>query len=343
MADSFQGGVDPGRAGRGELRARVAVQGANLEALTGGETFRIPLARCLLAREGQKILVRDEQGSLAIWSDDEAFLDDLERVPRGSLREQVRRLRGASRRRSALKTLGKVLVAAAAVFAMSVPATRWAVRGGVPSLADRIGQSALEKLALPSGVAPAVEQQLGVVAVQLRPVSSLSTRPLRVLLADYADVYTFSMPPDAVVVTAGLVCSADDPNLLTAAVARELAHLENRDACQRLAEAVELRTPLDLVRGDTSRLRERMLDFADPRRSPGFTPQQETAAEERALAMLVRAGGPLASGHDLAALMAKLKQLHPDAAENGAPPAEGKDGTGDWPKVRAEACSLIGH
>jgi hypothetical protein len=344
VADSFEGGVDPGRAGRGELRARVAIHGANLEALTRDETFRIPIARCLLARAGQKILVRDEQGSLVIWSDDEGVLDALARAQRGTLKDQVGRLRGAERRRRVLKLFGRALIAAVAVFAASVPFTRWAVRGGVPTIADRLGQSALKQLDLPSGVAPAVEQQLAVIAEQLRPACSPSTRSFRVLLADYAAVHSFSMPPDAVIVTSGLVCGSDDPNLVTAAVARELAHLENRDVSHCVAEAVDWHTPLDLALGDVTKLRERMLDFADPKRSPGFTPEQETAAGERALAMLTRVGVHLAAGQDLASLMARLKQLPLAAAENGQPQhTAGKDGTLDWEKVRAEACSLIGR
>jgi hypothetical protein len=344
VADSFKGGVDPGRAGSGELRARIAIHGANLEALTGDETFRIPIARCSLARAGQKILVRDEQGSLVIWIDDEGFLDALERAQRGTLKDQVGRLRGAERRRRVLKSFGTALIVVAAVFAASVPFTRWAVRGGVPTIADRVGQSALKQLDLPSEVAPTVEQQLAVIAEQLRPACSPSTRSFRLLLADYADVHSFSMPPDAVIVTSGLVCGADDPNLVTAAVARELAHLENRDVSSCVAEAVDWHTPLDLVLGDITKLREHMLDFADPKRSLCFTPKQETAASERAVALLTRVGIAMAPEQDLASLMARLKQLSLAAAEDGQPQhAAGKDGTLDWTKVRAEACSLIGR
>jgi hypothetical protein len=343
VPDSFDGGVDPRHAGRGEIRACVAIQGSNVEALTGDEIFRIPVARCSLARDGQKILVRDEQGSLVIWSDDEGFLDALERAQRGTLKDQVGRIRRAERRRRVLKLVGRVLVAAAAIFAASVPVTRWAIRGGVPTIADRIGESALKHLDLPSGVAPTVERRLAVIAEQLRPASSPSTGSFRVLLAGYADVHSFSMPPDVVVVTSGLVCGADDPDLVTEAVARELAHLENRDVIQRVAETVDWHTPIDLVLGDVTKLRERMLDFADPKRSPGFTPAQETAANERALAMLKRVGIPRASEQELAALMAWLKALHVDAAELVQPrPTAGEDDTLEWSKVRAEACNVIG-
>jgi hypothetical protein len=344
VANSFDGSVDPGRAGRGELRARVAIHGANLEALTGDETFRIPIARCSLARAGQKIVVRDGQGALVIWSDDEAFLDALARAQRGTLKDQVGRLRGATRRRRVLRSLGRALIAAVAVAAASVPFTRWAVGGGVPTIADRLGQSALKQLNLPSGVAPAVEQQLAVIAEQLRPSCSPATRSFRVVLADYAAVYSFSMPPDAVIVTSGLVCGADDPNLVTAAVARELAHLDNRDVSRRVAETVDWRSPLELALGDVTRLRERMLDFADPRRSPGFTPEQEIAASERALVTLTRAGVHVEAGQDLESLMARLKQLSVATTETGQPQhAAGKGGTPDWEKARAEACSMIGR
>lgn len=326
------------------MRARVAVHGSNVEALTGGETFRIPVARCSVARDGQKILVRDEQGSLVIWSDEEGFLDALERAQRGTLKEQVRRIRSADRRRRALKGVGKALVAAAVLYAASVPVTRWAVGSGVPMIADHIGGSALKHLDLPSGVAPAVERRLEVIAEQLRPASSLSTRSFRVLLADYADVHSFSMPPDVVIVTSGLVCSADGPDLVTAAVARELAHLEKRDVSHRVAEAVDWHTPIDLALGDFTKLRDRMLDFADLKRSPGFTPAQETAANERALALLKRIGVALAAGQELAALTARLKQVNLEAVHHGQPPpAAGEVDTLDWSEVRAEACDVIGR
>ncbi len=349
MADSFKGGVEPGRAGRAEIRARVAIQGANLEALTGEETFRIPIGRCSVTRVGQKIVARDEGGSLVIWSDDDGFLDALARAQRGTLKEQVERIRGADRRRRLLKSAGKALLVAAAVFAGSVPFLRWAVGGGIPAVADGLGKSALKQLALPSGVAPMVEQQLAVIAEQLRPACPASTRSFRLLLADYDGVHSFNMPPDAVIVTSGLVCGADDPSLVTAAVARELAHLENHDVSHCVAESVDWRTSLDLMGGDVTRLRERMLDFADPKRSPGFTTEQETAASERALFLLTRVGVPLAAGQDLASLMTRLKQLSAAGAENDPPqhPA-GKDGTPrdgalDWAKVRDEACGLIGR
>jgi hypothetical protein len=343
VADSFEGGVDPRRAGRGEIRARVAVRGSNVEALTRDDIFRIPIASCSLARDGQKILVRDEQSSLVIWSDDEGFLDALEGAQRGTLKDQVGSIRSADRRRRVLKLLRKVLVAAAIMVAASVPVTRWAVRGGVPAIADRIGESALTHLALPSGVAPTVERRLAFIAEQLRPASSLPAGSFRVLLAGYAEVHSFSVPPDVVVVTSGLVCGADDPDLVTEAVARELAHLETRDVSQRVAEAVDWYTPIDLVLGDATRLRERMLDFADPRRSPGFTPAQETAANERTIAMLKRVGIPRASEQDRAVLAAWLKQLHPDAADGVKPQPTAEDAALDWSKVRAEACSVIGR
>jgi hypothetical protein len=348
VADSFQGGVDPGRAGRGELRARVAIHSGNVEALTGDETFRIPIARCSLARAGQKILVRDDQGSLVIWSDDEGFLDVLARAQRGTLKEQVGSLRGAKRRRRVLWSVGKAVIALVAVYAASVPFTRWGVRGGVPRMADCVGQSALKQLDLPSGVAPTVELQLSVIAEQLRPACPSSTRSFRVLLAGYAEAHSFSLPPDAVIVTSGLVCGADDPNLVTAAVALELGRLENRDVSHHVAEAVDWHTPLDLALGDVTKLRESMLDFADPKRSPGFTTSLEAAAGERALVMLTRVGVHLAVGQDVTSLMARLKQLPLAPAENAQPPPTVaapavKDGTLDWAKVRAEACNLIGR
>ncbi len=279
-----------------------------------------------------------------IWSDDEGFLDALARAQRGRLKGQVGRLRVAARGRRVLALSGKALIAAVAIFALSIPITSWAVRGGVPTIADRLGQSALKQLDLPSGVAPAVEKQLAAIAEQLRPACAPSTRSFRVLLAHYADVRSFSMPPDAVIVTSGLVCVADDPNVVTAAVARELAHLENRDVSRCVAEAVDWRTQRVLALGDATPLRERMLDFADPKRSPSFTTEQEAAASERALVMLTRVGVHLAAGQDVAALMARLRQLPPVAAEDGqAQPDAGKEGAVEWETVRAEACGMIGR
>jgi hypothetical protein len=356
VADSFQGGVSHGGAGPGDARARVAIHGTSLQALTGGETFRIPLARCSLERAGGKILVRDEQGSLVIWSDDEAFLEALERVQRGTLQDQVRGLRRAARRRRLLRRGGAALIAAGALAMASAPLTRWAVRGGVPSLAGWIGESALQRLAFPTGLAPTVERELVALGERLRPAAAPGTRSFRVLLADYTQVHSFSLPPDAVVVTSGLVCAADGPDLVMAAVAREIAHLENRDVSGRVAEAVDWTTAPDLLRGDATRLRARMLDFASPRRSPGFTPEQETAASDRASSMLGRVGVAVTSG-DPAALLARLKGLALDAPEKkpeappaARPPPGGEAGGAppipaavDWSKVRAEACELIGR
>lgn len=322
----------------------MAVQGSAVEALTGDETFRIPIARASLAREGEKILIRDAGGSLAIWCDDDGILEVLERAQRGTLKDQVARLRAGQRRRRALRTAAKSLVVAAALFAASIPLLRWAVRGGVPVLADKVGETALEHLDLPAGVAPTVEGRLAVIESQLRPVSTLSTRSLRVLLADYADIHSFCLPPNVVVVTAGLVCGAEEAEIVTEAVARELAHLENRDVHQQVAEAVDWHAPLNLAVWDLTRLRDHMLDFADPKRSPGFTPEQEIAADERALDLMKRAGVPLTAGQDLKALADKLKQLREgNAVATPQKPAPAGEDALDWAKVRAEACAVIGR
>lgn len=347
MADSFRGGVSGGGAGRADVRARVAVQGANLHALTGDEIFRIPLARCSLEREGGKILVRDEQSPLVIWSEDDDFLQVLERAQHGTLQDQVRRLRRAALGWRVLKGCVYAVVAACAAGAASLPVTRWAVRGGVPSVANGIGESALERLALPSGLAPGVERELGVIAERLRPATSPSIRSFRLLLADYAPVHSFNLPPATVIVTSGLVCEADGPDRVTAAVARELAHLEGRDVSQRVAEVTDWNTALDLARGDASKLRARMLDFASPKRSPGFTVDQETAANQRASAILMRAGVSLTAGQEPAG---QERSPKPEATANGRDdPTAARDeanrvpGASDWSKVREEACDLVGR
>ncbi|MEZ4295465.1 MAG: hypothetical protein R3B70_10860 [Polyangiaceae bacterium] len=345
MGNSFQGGVEPGRAGDAALRARVAIHGANVEALTGGDrTFRIPIARCSLGRSGKRILVRDEQEPLVIWSDDDGLLDELALAQRGTLKEQVDRVRAAARRRRAVGGLGKALLIAGVLYLLGIPFTRWAVRGGIPALGDHIGESALAKLELQAGVAPAAEQHLSTLAERLRPGCAPSTRDFRVLFAGYGNVHTFSVPPDAVVVPAGLLCAADDPGLVTAAIARELAHLQNRDVQRYVAEGADWSTPLDLAHGDVTRLRDRMLDFADPRLSPGFDAEQESATTSQALALMVRADVPLAPGQDLPSLMSRLAQLPAEVGEDGAPlPAVPGDGASEWEKVRFEACHLIGR
>jgi hypothetical protein len=323
LAESFQGGVRRGSLREG-IRARVAVHGANLEALTGDESFRIPLSRCSLEAEGRKILVREQAGDLVIWSDDKAFLQALERAPSGVLGPQIRTLRATARRRRLLGWFGSPTIAALSVYVAAVPVTRWAIDRGTPSIADRIGESAIDGLSLPTGLAPVVDGALGSIAEQLRPAVAPSKRSFRLLLAGYSDAHSFDVPPGTVIVTAGLVCSANEPDLVTAAVARELAHLESHDVCIRVAETVDLHTVLELARGDTSALRARMLDFADPGRYPGFTPEQQTAAERRASAILTATAAP----RD--AVEKKERDEHPR-------------GNVDWARVRAEACELIGR
>lgn len=358
VADSYQGGVGHGGAGRADVRARVAIQGTNLLALTAGETFRIPLSRCSLSRQGRRIVARDEQGSLTIWSDDETFLEALGRAQRGTLQEQVEDIRRAARRRTLLGWLSLAVMVAGILGAANVPLTRWAVRGGVPMIANRAGESALERLALPAGIAPVVESELGAMAERLRPTAPASIRSFRLLLADYAQVHSFGVPPSTVIVTSGLVCAAEGPDPVTAAVARELAHLEGGDVRHQVADTVDWSTAVDLVRGDLTKLRAHMLDFADPKRSPGFTPEQESAADERASTMLARAGISPNAGKELAALSARPQRSPPaptavaTATARRAPgatrPAASDEvpvlpGAVDWSKVRAEACDLIGR
>jgi hypothetical protein len=340
-AGSFVGSVARQGDGRGEVRAHVAVVGSNVEALTGNETFRIALERCAIVCEGSKIVVRNEEGSMAITSDDEALLDALERAQRGILRGHVRRIRSAQRRRRALAYSGQALLVAIVLYAAFVPMTRWAVGGGMPTMVDQIGESALNQLGLHAELTPTVEKQLNDVAKQLQPASALSGRSLRVLLAGYTDAHTFHLPPDVVIVTSGLVCRADDVNLVVAAVALELAHLEVRDVRPSLVLAVDWSTPIKLLSGNDTQLRERMLDFADRRRSPGYTKEQEEAAEMRTLAILKQVITPPESEKDLAALMTRVKQLQ-NSTENAQPPIDkSNDHVPNWSDVRVEACNLI--
>lgn len=320
-----------GSPGRADVRARVAVQGASLHALTGAEPFRVPLARCTLLREGRKWLVRDEQSAVVIWSDEEGFFEALEEAPAASFREQVRRHRRAARR---TRVLGWSLVALIVLFALgaaSVPVTRWAVAGGVPALAGGLGDAALERLALPAGVAPAVEKQLAVLAERLRPAVSPEHRAFRVLLADYTPAHSFDLPRDTVVVTSGLVCAAEGPEQVAAAIALELAHLENDHVSARVGEAVDGDAVFALLRGDAERLRDRMLDFADASRSPGFTAEQDTAANERARVLLAEVG------------LAMAGQGAPPTAAVVLPSAVSGAVATDWASVRAEACEMIGE
>lgn len=335
-----------GDANRENHRALVAIQGSNLEALTGDKTFRIPLARCTLKREGEKIVASDGQSSLVIWSDDEAFLPALEKAQRGTLGEQVRTLQGAARRKRLLKRFALALLGLVVLIAASAPATRWAVRGGIPAIATWVGESTLERLSFPSGIAPATEARLDGIAGQLRPITLPSTRTFRVLLADYADVHAFCVPPSTVIVTAGLICASDGPDVVMAAVARELAHLENGDLNDRLAEAVNSYTAAELLVGHVDNLRAHMLDFADPKRSPGFTTDQETAAKNRAQVMLAQANRPQAPSEDLGALTAQLKRLQEQGAAEPTEPLRALENGGapdEWSTIVAEACGLIGR
>jgi predicted Zn-dependent protease len=194
----------------------------------------------------------------------------------------------------------------------------------MPGIADRVGKSAIERLALPTGIADDADGALAVIAERLRPATATSTRSFRLVLAGYSEAHSFGIPAGTVVVTAGLVCSAKDPEFLTTVVARELAHLENHDVSKRVAEAVDFRTVLELARGDMSTLRARMLDFADPARFPGFPEAQETAAEQRAKAILAATATPRDANQDKDG----VERIPKDLA---------------WSKVRAETCELIGR
>lgn len=326
---------------RDAVRARVAVVGSNVEALTGNETFLIPLERCVIVCEGSKIVVRNDENSMAVACDDDAFLDALERAQKGLLRGHVQRIRRARRTRRALALGGKGLIAAIVLYAASVPMTRWALGGGVPTMVDQIGESALAQLGLHAELTPTVEKQFNDIAKQLQPASSLSGRSLRILLAGYTDAHTFHLPPDAIIVTSGLICRADDVNLVVTAVALELAHLEVRDLGPPLVSVVDWSTPIKLFLGNDTQLRERMLDFADRRRSPGYTKEQEEAAEARALAILKQVIAPPESDKDLAALVARVKQLQDDT-ENAQFNVENNKNNGpNWSDARMEACNLI--
>lgn len=340
---SFIGSIDLHRDGRRGLRAHIAIVGAHLEALTGSETFRVPLERCEIFTEGLKIVVRHEDGSLTMATEDAEFLDALEKARQGKLRGQVRRIRKARWRRRALAHgLKGLLIVIVLYFAVGVPIVRWAVAGGVPVLVDQIGESALVQLGLHRDLAPTVEKQLNDIAKQLQPASALSGHTLRVMLAGYTDARTFNLPPDLVVVTSGLVCGAEDLRVVAAAIALELAHLEMRSVRPALVSAVDWFTPIHLLWGSDTKLRERMLDYADSRRTPGYTKEQEEAAEARALVLLREAIAPLESEKDLVKLIGRVRQLQKGAEDSPpSPVGKGKDDGNLWSEAHKEACKLI--
>lgn len=345
MAESFLGGVHVQADKRGEIRARVALVGSNVEALTGEETFRIPLTRCEVSSEKERIVVRDLEGTMFIWSDEAHFLDALERTRSNALKVQVERVRSSRFRRRAIAWTGKTLVGTTLLCAVIVLSTRWAVGGGVHAITDHIGQSALQELHLPLGQAPLVERRLDEIAEQLQPVASLGKQKLRVLLADYDDAHAFHFPPNTVVVTSTLVCNAEETNLVTAAVALELAHLEARDLSVQTNELVDWQTSVDFLSGNTSKLSNYMLDFADSRRTPGYAPERELAAKERAVSLLKQVVAPLDAGQDIAALLERAKTI-PSKREGASPllPEDIQNETlQEWAKVRAEACDIVGR
>lgn len=345
MTDSFLGGVHVKGDKRGELRARVALVGSNVEGLTGDETFRIPLTRCEVSSEGERIVVRDLEGTMSIWSDEANFLDALERTRSDALKVQVERVRARHIRRRLVAWTGKTLVSTTLLCGACILLTRWAVGGGVHAITDHIGQSALQELHLPAEQAPVVQRRLTAIAEQLQPVASLGKHKLQILLADYDDAHTFHLPPNTVIVTSTLVCNAEEANLVIAAVAVELAHLEARDLSIQTNALVDWQTSWDVLSGDTSKLRDYMLDFADSRRTPGYSPDRVTAANERAVSILKQAVAPLETGQDLAALVTRAKTI-PSKREGAGPLLP--EGTTDealqqWAAVRAEACDIVGR
>lgn len=344
VKDSFEGGVQVAKDRRGKLRAQVALVGSNVEALTGKETFRIPLTRCEMLSEGARVVLRDLDGSLTIWSDDAPFLDALERTRYDALRHQAGRIRTSRRRRRILTICVRVLVAVAVILVINVPLTRWAVGGGVPPLSNHIGQSVLQQLHLESVQAPMTDQRLAAMAKPLQPAASLGKHALRILLAPYNDVHTFHMPPNAVIVTSELLCRADDPDVVAAAVALELAHLEAGDMIAQMSATVDAWTSLTLLSGDTTQQCDYLLNFVDSRRTPGYTSAQKEAANKRAMAILGATITPPMAEADIIALIDRAKQLHTaDRLGTGAKPpgAIDSDASREWLKVREEACGIL--
>lgn len=344
MTGSFLGGVHVSGDSRGELRARVALVGSSVEALTGDETFRIPLTRCEVASQGPKIVVRDLEHTMVIWSDEDQFLDALERTRSNALKVQVERVRSRRFRRQLLRRGGKAIFTVVAIAAMVLSLTRWAVGGGIMAITDHIGQSAFHELHLPVGETPVVERHLDSIASQLKPVSSLGKHDFRVWLADYGDVHIFHLPPNNIVVPATLVCNVDDRNLVIAAVALELAHLEARDVNVQTQQLVDWQTSLDVLLGDTKKLRDFMLDYADSKRTPGYTKAQESAAQERATNILEQIGLPFEAGQDVATLLARLDEI-PNKRKDGErlqPKSVNDEAWKQWLEVQAKACEVVG-
>ena len=345
MAESFLGGVQRPNDRRGEFRARVALVGSNVEALTGDETFRIPLTRCEVTSDGERIVVRDLEGTMSIWSDEGPFLDALERTRSQALTLQVQRVRAARQRHRIVKGCIKVLAAVIVFIVVGTASIRWALRGGIVAAMDRIGQSALSELALPVAELEPVDTYLTEVADQLKPAASLNGEKLRVLVAGYDDVYAFHLPPNAVVVTSRLVCNADDPNLIVAAAALELAHLEARDLNSQTQQLVDWNTSFDVLLGDSKKLRDYMLDYAGSKTTPGYTEEQEFAATERAIEILNKVLPPLEGGHDVAKLLQQVKEIPSDHEQVGpaSPEISKNPAMLRWHNARQEACDIVGN
>src|SRR5690606_1007247 len=162
----------------------------------------------------------------------------------------------------------------------------------LPSSIDRqLGEAAMLQVPLGQEVRdPAVRALVDEVVDRLSPHAAMEDVDFRVKVVESDDVNAFALPGGQIVVFTGLLRAASGPDEVAGVLAHEIAHVTLRHGLRNVAHRAGLVLAVQLLLGDASRWVQLAGEAAVLAQSNDYSREQESAADEEGVRMLLAAG-----------------------------------------------------
>lgn len=269
-----------------------------------GERFVIPLAEVSVEAggfDGEHVFLRNPGATLTIATDDPAIVTALEAhadermrallVSVGLHRKRHSRLRSLGIGAAVFAVVGVVLGVGVALFV--APRLLAGSIEALPISIDRqLGDAASGEL---DSQGPAVEDPVVVgfieeVVMRLEPHAATPGFEYRIRVVESAQVNAFALPGGQIVVFTGLIREAERPEQVAGVLAHEISHVTLRHGMRNLAHQAGLFVAASILFGDASGWVELAADAAILAQSNDYSRDQESAADEEGVRMLMAAG-----------------------------------------------------
>ena len=323
----------------------VSVDSAAVSARSdAGKRFSVPLTDASIhpgGFDGQHVFVRNADNSITIATADPGMVAALEAVADERIDQLLRDVGLHRRSHSRMRSLGIGAVVSVVVLGVL------GVLGGL-YFAPRLLASSVEALPI------AIDRQLGdaasgemesagaavddpivvgfieQVVERLEPHAATDGFEYRVRVVQSEQVNAFALPGGQIVVFTGLIQQADRPEQVAGVLGHEMAHVTLRHGIRNVAHRAGLFLAVSILLGDASGWVELAAEAAVLAQSNDYSRDQESAADEEGVRML------LAAGLDPSGLSDFFRHLQ-------AQPGSELGGAMNWLSTHPDHASRIDH